>query len=180
MLSIQETNLIFSLYLDMQSKVPGTISVEPGYYITNAKKAPNADGVLEWQTVVNPETLVPAMHIESYYGAAVAKVCEDPEKYKGRRLFVAGEYTSLKNMYAVIAASLGKKHTLTQVPRETYVAGLAKYTGPVVAEELTEMHEFFEEFGYYGGEPLSMAELGLKGTSVKDWISMEEAKALFK
>lgn len=166
----------------MQSKVP-TISVEPGFYMTNFKYfAPpqtNADGAMVWAFPCTPETLVPAIDIPSDYGAAVTKVCESPEKFVGKRFFIAGEYISLKKFGEDIAAALGKKAVVVQAPRETYVAGLSAHMGPVVAEELTQMYEYFQYFGYYGGEPLSMAELGLKGTSVESWAKTGAAAKLF-
>jgi len=141
-----------------------------GLFFTPKK---NDDGSLSFALPV-PETTYISMGDVNEVGATVVTAFKNPKGW-GHGDFIAamGDHLTLDEIFKLLSAQLGVKVTLNQVKREVY----AKFFPG--AEELADMLEWFNEFGYYGRTRDLNSGHKAKGSAMKsfaEWLKESDFK----
>ncbi|KAF8176862.1 NAD(P)-binding protein [Mycena galopus ATCC 62051] len=108
-------------------------------------KQPDSSYAIQW--VVGPKTVVPIIHMESDYGLYVRRVLEEPVFPDGADVYTGGENITGEEL----ARQLSEAEDLAKV-----FAGMG--APPSVTQGVVQGFQFWEEFGYYGGNPISSKE----------------------
>jgi uncharacterized protein YbjT (DUF2867 family) len=116
--------------------------------------SPSNDGSYLIARPVAPSTKLPLLDIGGDTGMFVAALLMDPAKFEGRTICGASALYSMDEQATIIGEATGKVVRYQQVPQDIY----RSYLPPNVADELTEMLLYQEEFGYYGAETERLVE----------------------
>ena len=149
----------------------------PGYYLSNLPSSfrPGSDGgALTHYIPVAPATKIPIFHAEEDTGKFVKAIFLKPEQTVGKT--VRGATTDMS--FADIASTLAKLRpgkakgaTITQVPREAFKQNLQNVgMSEDVAEDLTEMYEFFALKGYFNGAKPDTDLLDEPATTFEEFV----------
>ena len=151
----------------------------PGYFASNQPSFmnPNQDGALTQYLPIPGATKIPIFDASEDTGKFIKAILLNPDKTLGRRVRGASEYISFDDMAATLTKlrpKKGKGANMVQIPREKFKESLVNMGQPEsVAEDLTEMFEYFEEPGYFAGDPLDTELLGEPATSWADFVEQE-------
>lgn len=129
------------------SGLPGT-AVEIACYYENWATwflpKPNSAGVYEF-TLSVPNNSKIALGSVADLGPVVAEILEEPAKYVGKRIAVAGDYLTPDEIAAAFQKVWGKPVRANIVPDEVFGAFPFPHAG-----EFADMFNFFHNFGYFG------------------------------
>lgn len=78
-------------------------------------------------------------------GKVVAEILEDPEKYVGKTIPMAGDDLTAAQYVEEVSKALNKPIKLNTIPYEVF----SKFPFPG-AHEMAEMYHWFEDYGYFG------------------------------
>ncbi|KAH7140960.1 hypothetical protein EDB81DRAFT_654582 [Dactylonectria macrodidyma] len=157
--------------------------VLPGYFMSNftdlqmIKKG--EDNVYSLAYPVSDKAKFPLIDAGSDVGKFVVAAIRNEAKVAGKQILAASGYYTPIQILAEFEQVTGQKARFVQIDVETYKSFL-----PVpLADEMLENHQFIEEPGYYAGKDLKesidlLAEVGLKPTSWKDFLTANKSKFL--
>ncbi|KAJ7819216.1 NAD(P)-binding protein [Mycena olivaceomarginata] len=130
------------------------VDVQAGSYASNflgnfplLVKEPDGTFALPW--VVRPTTVMPTIDMENDYGLYVRWVLEMPVFPDGLDVYTTSEDISLEDQARQI--SEGNPEVATQ-------RFVSLGFPPAAAVDVVEGFQFFDEFGYYGGNPSTSAK----------------------
>lgn len=109
---------------------------------------PNGDGTYTIGRVVSPSSLLPLIDTVGDTGKYIGAILAEPDKYQGKTFCAATALYTQEEMAQTISKCSGKKVTYEQVPEEAFRQSLP----PAMADVLTEMMLYQQDFGYYGPE----------------------------
>ncbi|KAJ3083076.1 hypothetical protein HK102_001272 [Quaeritorhiza haematococci] len=139
-----------------------TTFIELGFYMQNLVNFfpptvihEGGSEVYEYALPMRPDALLPFVDTAGDTGSIVAHVLDKPERYVGINIPVASEYLSMNEVIDIFQKVTGKRARYKQVKPEDFIKKLEPGLGRGPAEELTEMFQYIDEFGYYGGEDIS-------------------------
>jgi len=144
----------------------------PAFYYQNFKTffPPKADDKGNYSITIPETKNITAIDINQY-GAIVAAVFANPEKYNGKFIPIAGESQHPQYYVDAISEKVGKKVTLNAVPQKVFAS-----FGFPGADELAAMFGWFDEYGYFGKYQNNWDESLKIDTSIKnfkDWLKEE-------
>ncbi|KAF7373240.1 NmrA domain-containing protein [Mycena sanguinolenta] len=144
------------------SSVP-FVTVQAGLYASSylanpllLAKQPDGTHAIQW--VVGPKTVVPIIDTQSDYGLYVRRVLEQPVFPDGLDVYTGQDITG-EDMAREISEVTGKKVVFKQITTEEFtkpVAGLG--LPPHIIDAAIGAFQFWEEFGYYGGQPTASTD----------------------
>ncbi|KAJ7157877.1 NAD(P)-binding protein [Mycena crocata] len=147
-----------------QSGVP-FVNVQAGLYASNflgpsSNITKQADGTFALEWAIRPTTVLPVIDIDDDYGLFVRQILELPVFPDGTEVYTASEDISVEDITRQLSAATGKTVVLKQVTVEEWQKSLEAAAGlpPAIATELIEMFRFFDDVGYYGGQPSASRE----------------------
>ncbi|KAK3079629.1 hypothetical protein LTS18_004376 [Coniosporium uncinatum] len=114
-------------------------------YNTMAGPKPLGDGTYGLFNVLKPESTLPLVDITDT-GKCVGAVLAEPDKFNGKTLSAATRMYSQNEIVEIMSRVTGKTIKYVQIPVEKF----AQFMPPNFREPLVEMHQFCDEFGYYG------------------------------
>ena len=125
-------------------------AVEPAAYYSNwftfFKAVEKEDGSLVWTWPGQKGKAFSQFDVKTGTGPSVLAAAKDPEKYNGKSILLEADLVTVDEIVAMISKKLGK-------------TGRVKYEDPEVfsasfpgAHELSQMVQWFDEYGYYGPE----------------------------
>ncbi|KAJ7202461.1 NAD(P)-binding protein [Mycena haematopus] len=135
------------------------VDVQAGFYASNfvvgtfplLAKAPDGTYVIPWP--MKPTTVMPVIDMDNDYGLYVRRVLELPVFPDGSVVYT-GEDITVEEM-----ARTGKKVVFKQVTVEESTKNFVDFGLPsAAATDVIEGMLFFDEFGYYGGQPSTSTE----------------------
>ncbi|KAM0544512.1 hypothetical protein ACHAPJ_011806 [Fusarium lateritium] len=104
------------------------------------------DGTFVITRPVAPSAILPLVDIAGDTGKFVAPILAEPEKYQGKRFAGATKLYTMEEQAAIISKATNKTVKYVQAPADVY----RSFLPPALQDELVEMMQFQEEFGYYG------------------------------
>lgn len=129
----------------------------PGCFLQNFVRslAPKQSdgGAYTLDNVMKPSTKVPFFDVDDT-GKFVGALLANPDKFERKIIHGSSGLYSFDELADAISKVTGKTVTYTQIPRSTF----SGFLSPAVAEEFTEMWEFFDKYGYYGPQTKEKAE----------------------
>ncbi|KAJ6518277.1 NAD(P)-binding protein [Mycena vitilis] len=149
------------------------VDVQAGFYAKNFVKNPahirkEPDGTYAIAWAVRPTMVLPIIDTESDYGLFVRQVLELPVFPDGAEIYAASEDITVEDMARQLSEVTGKKVAFKQITIEEWSKGFAAHgTPPAIIAELIDGTRFFDDFGYYGGQP-SASRDGL-GRPTRTW-----------
>ncbi|KAJ7800700.1 NAD(P)-binding protein [Mycena olivaceomarginata] len=140
------------------------VDVQAGMYASNLLgnfpllvKEPDGTFALPW--AVRPTAVMPTIDMENDYGLYVRWVLEMPVFPDGLDVYTTSEDISLEDQARQISEGTGKKVVFKQISPE---AATQRFVSlgfpPAAAVDIVEGFQFFDEFGYYGGNPSTGAK----------------------
>ncbi|KAF7593224.1 hypothetical protein BBP40_011765 [Aspergillus hancockii] len=152
-------------------------------YLTPLSTTPPAYGIFV-PSPINIETALPLINPSADLGKFIKAILLSPERSIGREFNVAERHYTFAELLDVL-----KKHdvhvTLQSIDKDTFKAGLASQGLPeFFQEDLAQLLQFWEAFGYYGGgeieeakklvnEPLTSFEESFRSTAVFTGLAKE-------
>ncbi|KAJ7157922.1 NAD(P)-binding protein [Mycena crocata] len=142
-----------------QSGVP-FVNVQAGFYaqnfLGNSMVNKLDDGTFAIQWAVSPKTVMPIIDIENDYGEFVREVLEQPVFPNGTEVYTSSEDISIVDIASQLSAGTGKTvafkpYTVDEWQKAYEASGIP----PAIATDIIEGFQFFDEVGYYGGQPSS-------------------------
>lgn len=109
------------------------------------KPQKNADGVYEFKGLFRNDLALPIVDIETEFGAAVKEVFLNPAKYNKQAL-LTGIYATMSQLADTFTKGSGIPAKYVQLPAAV---------GKNLPEEMFDMIQFFNNFGYYGGRAIN-------------------------
>ena len=144
-------------------------TVEPAAYYSNwltlMKPHEDEDGTLVW-TWTGDGKAFSHFDVDTGTGPAVLEVAKHPEKYNGKQILLEAEKLTPEQIVSGVAQKMGKKGRIHYLPLEEYAK---LFPG---ADELAEMVQWFDQYGYYG--PETQARHHQSGKAIGGLISFEE------
>ncbi|KAF7340538.1 NmrA domain-containing protein [Mycena sanguinolenta] len=139
------------------------VTVQAGVYASSSLTNPailgkQPDGTHAIQWVVGPKTIVPIIDMQSDYGLYVRRVLELPVFPDGLDVFTGQNITG-EDMARQLSEVTGKKVIFKQITTEEFaipMAGLG--VPPDMIDAAVGAFQFWEEFGYYGGQPTASTD----------------------
>ncbi|KAJ6490210.1 hypothetical protein C8R47DRAFT_1215076 [Mycena vitilis] len=111
---------------------------------------------IAWTT--RPTALVPLIDIDDY-GLFVRQVLELPVFPDGAEVYTSSEEITLEEIARQLSEGTGKNVVFKQI---TIEEGSQAYEAlgmpPAISTQIIDGFRFFDEFGYYGGQPSSSRE----------------------
>jgi len=102
----------------------------------------------------------------SQAGLVVKGIIDDPEKWNGQFICVAGDKQSPQHYADLLGAKAGKKCILNSIPHDVFAS-----FGFPMAEEIAVMFKFFHEYEFYGTRDWQQAKNSFPEIrSFKDFI----------
>ncbi|GMM33633.1 hypothetical protein DASC09_009580 [Saccharomycopsis crataegensis] len=144
----------------------------PGIFLQNflnifpPQKLNNLDAFFN---VLKPDTKVPWIDVVGESGKYVGILLSNQEKYVGKKIHGSQKLYSMSELVDIIGNASGKKVVYSQVSKEEFT----KMHPPSIAEDVTEMFEFYEKYGYWGANTIAIVEENAKNIEFKP-VSAEE------
>ncbi|KAJ7448438.1 NAD(P)-binding protein [Mycena galericulata] len=154
-----------------QSGVP-FVNVQAGFYARNflgnptiLSKQPDGTFAIAW--AVKPTMVLPVIDATNDYGLFVRRVLESPVFPDGSDIYTASEDITMEEMarqlsegiQSFLIALTGKKVVFKQLTTEEWGKTFAAIGAPPpISAQVMEGFTFFDEFGYYGGQPSTSRE----------------------
>ncbi|KAK7007766.1 NAD(P)-binding protein [Favolaschia claudopus] len=138
--------------------------VQCGYYandMLNPKRSPiqrKEDGSFAMIVPVDAGTVLPVIDAVGDYGLYVRQVIEAAVFPDGEE-FRTGEYLTLREIAAQVSQATGKRIVVEQIPLQMFREAIATKMPPHIVLDFCDVWKCTEEFGFYGGKPIS----GLEG-----------------
>ncbi|KAF7371063.1 NmrA domain-containing protein [Mycena sanguinolenta] len=149
------------------------VDVQAGLYATNFLANPSMlgkqpDGTYAIAWAIRPDTVLPIIDIEHDYGLYVRRVLEQPVFPDGEAVYTTSENITVAEMARQLAETTGKTVVYKQISVEEWTRSFAAMgMPPKISNEIIDGFFFFDEFGYYGGQPTASKE-GL-GKKTRTW-----------
>ena len=128
---------------------PYLTDVEAAMYYSNfftfMKPQKEEDGTLVWS--LPSKGKISAYDPNTGTGPAVVTAIKDPEAYNGKEILLEADLLSCEEMVEMMGTKVGVKAKFQYIEPKVF-AGFG-FPG---AEELAEMFEWFDQYGYYGPE----------------------------
>ena len=132
--------------------------IAPGSFMQNFRDAlaprPAGDGTYAIFNCMAPETQLPLVDVADT-GKWVATILTEPTKYEGKFIAAAVKLYSLLEIVALISKASGKVVKYKQIPENDFRRFLPK----MMADDLVDMANYFQNFGYYGPKMKEIAGL---------------------
>jgi len=149
-----------------KSTVPSSF-VLLGTYLQNvsnvSKPRVAADGVTEFVSCVRADVALPWVDV-SDTGLVVRTLFENPKEWTGKRVDIAGGYYTYAQIAEIWGRVHGKPARYVNLPYDvakTFMGG-----------EVTQMFQYFNEFGYFLGRDISEQR--------KRWPALKDAEWFFR
>jgi len=131
--------------------IPNTTFVYLGFYCQNlgtfAPLIPKGNEVEAAFPYLGENDALPLIDAETDTGPIVAKIIEEgPSKWNGKKVPVAAEYRTLKQIVDTLTKVTGKPHKFRTLSDED----IAKELSSMNNDEFKQMYKWFKEYGYYG------------------------------
>lgn len=124
--------------------------IVPGWFMQNfqvmSRPQHLGDGNYGFFNVMKPETEYPMIDVEGDIGKWVTAVLAEPEKYKGKTFAASTTTYTFRETAEILSKMSGKTVSYIQIPIDQFKQRLPKE----MADDLAEMCQFIEEYGYYG------------------------------
>ncbi|WPH01301.1 Hypothetical protein R9X50_00414000 [Acrodontium crateriforme] len=124
--------------------------IAPGCFMSNFHDSlaprPMGPGTYGIANFVKPETQLPLIDTASDTGKWVTAILCDFEQYHGKVLQCATGLYTMQGIVDAMSKSSGKTILYKQIPRDIWKSFLP----PTMKDHLSDMFQYFEEFGYYG------------------------------
>ncbi|KAF8166552.1 NAD(P)-binding protein [Mycena galopus ATCC 62051] len=149
------------------------VDVQAGLYAANFLANPSMlgkqpDGTYAIAWAIRPTTVLPIIDIAHDYGLFVRRVLEQPVFPDGSAVYTTSENITVEDMARQLSEVTGKHVVFKQISVEEWSKTFAALgVPPAIANEIIDGFLFFEEFGYYGGQPTASRE-GL-GKKTRTW-----------
>lgn len=134
------------------SGIPNMTFVYLGFYNQNIGAntilIPNENEEVEFAiSYLEENDQLPMIDVDSDTGPIVAKIIEEgPDKWNGKRVPVAAEFLTMKQIVDILTKVTGKKHKLKTMGDND----IAKLDAYVNNEQMKQMFKFIKEFGVFG------------------------------
>ncbi|KAJ7191848.1 NAD(P)-binding protein [Mycena pura] len=140
-------------------------------FLTNSMmlvKQPDGTNVAAFAWCIRPATVLPIIDIKNDYGLYVRRVIESPVFPDGVQVNTTSEDITVGDLVRQLSHATGKQITIEQITAEKCHSNFtALGVPPAIATDIIEGFRFFDEFGYYGGQPSSGMD-GL-GRPTRSW-----------
>jgi len=150
-----------------------SIAVELGVFMQNFATGlfPKIDvlstGTIEWQLPLRNDVGLPLIDIDQF-GKYMVKILENPDRWVGKTLVLAGEYLTLDQAAIVYTEVTGQKCVFRRLTMEEYAKQNENFP---FLEEWSQMWDYFNEMGYFNGESLVPINSTLCEThTFRDWL----------
>ncbi|KAJ6492439.1 NAD(P)-binding protein [Mycena vitilis] len=135
------------------------VTVQAGLYASSfaaspvhIQQLPDGTHAIQWAT--RPTALIPIIDMENDYGLYVRRVLELPVFPDGSDVYTSSEDITVEEMARQISEVTGKKVVFNQLTIEEFSKPLkAVGAPPPMVDAIVEVFRFWDEFGYYGGQP---------------------------
>ncbi|KAJ7308523.1 NAD(P)-binding protein [Mycena albidolilacea] len=140
------------------------VDVEAGLYATNFLANPSMlgkqpDGTYAIAWAIRPTTVLPIIDIEHDYGLYVQRALEQPVFPDGEEVYTTSEDITVEDMARQLSEATGKQVVFKQISVEEWTKTFAAMgLPPVISNEIIDGFRFFDEVGYYGGQPTASRE----------------------
>ncbi|KAJ7860420.1 NAD(P)-binding protein [Mycena olivaceomarginata] len=137
---------------------------KPDLYATNFLANPTMlgkqpDGTYAIAWAVRPTTVLPIIDIEHDYGLYVQRALEQPVFPDGEEVYTTSEDITVENLARQLSEATGKQVVFKQISVEEWTKAFAAMgVPPVISNEIIDGFRFFDEVGYYGGQPTASRE----------------------
>ncbi|KAL3909526.1 MAG: hypothetical protein SGILL_008053 [Bacillariaceae sp.] len=125
-------------------------AVEPAAYFSNwftfFKAVEEEDGTLVWTWPGKKGMPVSQFDAKTGTGPSVLEAAKHPEKYNGKAVLLEADLLTVDEIVSMISKELGKPARVNYQDPEVFSAS---FPG---AHELSQMVQWFDEYGYYGPE----------------------------
>jgi uncharacterized protein YbjT (DUF2867 family) len=122
----------------------------PGFFMQNLVRnlapQPQSDGSLAIQCIIGGDTNIPMVDAVGDTGNCVGAILAQSDKYEGKVLFAASEYTNFKEAAKTMSKVYGKQISYQQVDKKNYLSFLPE----VLRKDMISMFSYYERFGFYG------------------------------
>ncbi|KAJ7657803.1 NAD(P)-binding protein [Mycena polygramma] len=150
------------------------VTVQAGLYASSfpaspvhIQKLPDGTHAIQWAT--RPTAVIPIIDTENDYGLYVRRVLELPVFPDGSDVYTSSEDITVEEMARQLTEVTGKKVVFKQITVEEFSKPLLAFgVPPHVIDAVVEAFCFWDEFGYYGGQPSAERE-GL-ARSTHTWL----------
>ncbi|KAJ6542812.1 NAD(P)-binding protein [Mycena capillaripes] len=153
------------------------VNVLSGYYASGFSRmlGREPDGTYAIAWAVRPTTLLPVIDMENGdYGLYVRQVLEAPVFPDGTDVNTSSEDITLENIARQLSEVTGKKVVFKQITIEAWTKTLALLGAPPpIVDGTIGGFRFWDEFGYYGGQPSASRE-GL-ARPTRTWVEFAKA-----
>ncbi|KAJ6485615.1 NAD(P)-binding protein [Mycena sanguinolenta] len=135
------------------------VDVQAGLYAANflgippmVTKQPDGTYAIAWS--IRPDTVLPIIDIEHDYGLYVRRVLEQPVFPDGASVYTTSENITVVEIARQLSEITGKPVVYKQISVEEWTKTFtAMGFPPAIVTEMIDSFEFFDKFGYYGGQP---------------------------
>ncbi|KAJ7773637.1 NAD(P)-binding protein [Mycena maculata] len=140
------------------------VNVQAGFYASNFLANPSmlakqSDGTFAIAWNVKPTTVVPLIDCANDYGLYVRHVLELAVFPDGSEVYTTSEDITLQDMVRQLSEVTGKDVVFKQLTDEEFGKNFSALgLPPPVVTEMVEGFQFFDEYGYYGGQPSASRE----------------------
>ncbi|KAJ7657810.1 NAD(P)-binding protein [Mycena polygramma] len=140
-------------------------NVQAGFYASNflgtgsstLRKESDGTYAIAWAT--RPTMLLPLIDIEHDYGLFVRRVLELPVFPNGAEVYTSSEDITVEEIARQLSEGTGKKVVFQQITIEEWSKAYeALGIPPAIVTDLIDAFRFFDEVGYYGGQPSANRE----------------------
>lgn len=127
-------------------------------FTTGSSPKPLGDGTYGIFNFINPDKKVPLLDIVGDSGKFVGAILADPERYEGKVISAAENLYSMNEVAQILSKSSGKTVKYNQIPKDVFRGFLPA----PAADDLVEMFEHMNDYGYFGPQMQDLVEWGSK------------------
>lgn len=125
-------------------------------FTTGSSPKPLGDGTYAIFNFINPDKKVPLLDIVGDTGKFVGAILADPEGYEGKVISAAENLYSINEVAQILSKTSGKTVKYNQVPKDVFRG----FFPASAADDLVEMFEHMNEYGYFGPHMQDLVEWG--------------------
>lgn len=115
-------------------------------FLTNLAPQPQSDGSLVIQSILGAGTDLPIVDAVTDTGNYVGAILAQPEKYQGKVLFAASEFTNFNEIAKTMSNIYDRPISYQQVDQKNYLTFLPE----VLRKDMVAMFSYYDNFGFYG------------------------------
>ncbi|KAF7341314.1 NmrA domain-containing protein [Mycena venus] len=165
-------------FVVVQAGIYASSLLEPAIARSMLEKQPDGTYVLPW--AVRPSTIVPLIDMANDYGLYVRAVLERPVFPDGLDVYTSSENVTAEEMARQLSEGTGKKVTFKQITPEEFIKPLETLGFPPVAtDSLQGFWEYFDEFGYYGGQVTGLEGLARPTRTFAEFVKGSDWSEVF-